>query len=282
MLSEKVVGSVMNVLINEYLNPFDESVDPNYLFNLSSGEPVPNDLATNILNIHNEGLMLADDFINKRINSNEVSFHHAISRNKTFTFSKTKQKVVIKKKNVKIVEVNRNFLATLLCYNMETGKAINFANALKYPLSPVPLSIGNADGTKRKTNKTTLQKIILKHSSNNVVPENFRENTIYIVDLMATIRTMKENPETFEGLAWQMIKLLPSGYKSVDIVADTYQENSIKSIERKDRGDASEILVKSAKPKIPRDFANFLSNNDNKTKMTELIFETITKKHQSF
>ena len=54
------------------------------------------------------------------------------------------------KSNVKIVEVNRNFLATLLCYNMETGKAINFANALKYPLSPVPLSIGNADGTERK------------------------------------------------------------------------------------------------------------------------------------
>ena len=137
----------MNVLINEYLNPFDESVDPNYLFNLSSGEPVPNDLATNILNIHNEGLMLADDFINKRITSNEVPFHHAISRNKTFTFSKTKQKVVIKNKNnVKILEVNRNVLATLLCYNMKTGEAINFASALKYPLSPVPLSIGNTDG----------------------------------------------------------------------------------------------------------------------------------------
>ena len=176
--------------------------------------PVPKYLVTNILDIHKEVLMLADDFINKRINSNEVSFHHAISRNKTFTFSKTKQKVVIKNKsNVKIVEVNRNFLATLLCYNMETGKAINFANALKYPLSPVPSSIGNTDGTKRKTNKSTLQKIILKHSSNNVVPEIVRENTAYIVDLMATIRTMKEIPETFEGLAWQLIKLFLSGYR---------------------------------------------------------------------
>ena len=113
------------------------------------------------MNIHDEGLKLTDDFINKLINSNEVSFHHEISRNKTFTFSETKQKVVIKNKNnVKIVEVNRNFLATLLCYNMKTGKAINFANALKYSLSPVPLSIGNADGIKRKTNKSTLQKII--------------------------------------------------------------------------------------------------------------------------
>ena len=56
-------------------------------------------------------------------------------------------------------------------YNIETGKAINFANALKYPMSPVPLSIGNADGTKRKNNMSTLLKIILKHSSNNVVSE---------------------------------------------------------------------------------------------------------------
>ena len=54
ILSENLVGSAMNVLINECLNPFDESVDPNYLFNLSSREPVPNDLATNIWNIHNE------------------------------------------------------------------------------------------------------------------------------------------------------------------------------------------------------------------------------------
>ena len=71
---------------------------------------------------------------------------------------------------------------------------------------------------------------------------------------------------------------MPSGYKRVDKVADTYQENSIKSMERKDRGDASKILVKSAKVKSPRDFSSFLSNNDNKTKRIELIFETTIKK----
>ena len=97
ILTENLVGSTINVLINKYLNHFDESMDPNYLFNLSSGELVPNDLANNILNIHNERTMLADDFINKRINSNGVSFHHAISVNKTFSFSKAKQKSCYKK-----------------------------------------------------------------------------------------------------------------------------------------------------------------------------------------
>ena len=93
---------------------------------------------------------------------------------------------------------------------METAKAIIFVNARKYPLSPIPLSIRNADGTKRRTNKSTLQKIILKYSSNNVVLEIVRDcSEIFQI------------PETYEGLAWQLIKLLPSGYKRIDTVAHT-------------------------------------------------------------
>ena len=49
---------------------------------------------------------------------------------------------------------------------------------------------------------------------------------------MATFRTMKEIPETFECLVWQLIKLLSSDYKCVDIAAETYQKNSIKSKEK--------------------------------------------------
>ena len=83
---------------------------------------------------------------------------------------------------------------------MKTGKLINFGDPRKYPLSPVPISIANANGSK-KINKSTLHKIILKNNSNNVVPDIFRESTAYIVHFMATNRTMKEVPETFEGLA---------------------------------------------------------------------------------
>ena len=60
------------------------------------------------------------------------------------------------------------------------------------------------------------------------------------------------------------------------LIRKFYQVN-----EKKGRGYASKILVKSAKSKIPRDFASFLSNNDNK-KIIELIFETITKEKLKF
>ena len=165
---------------------------------------------------------------------------------------------------------------------MGNGQAINFANALKYPFSPVALSKGNADATKRKTNKSTLRKMILKHNSSDVVAEIIRENTAYTADIIASVRTMKEIQETFECLAWQLIKLLTSDYKCVDIAADTYQENSIKSMERKDQRYASKILAKSAKSKISRDFDSFLSSNDNKAKVIELIFETIIKEKLKF
>ena len=84
---------------------------------------------------------------------------------------------------------------------------------------------------------------------------------------------MKEIPETFEGLTWQLIKLLPSDYKHVDIVADTYQEHSIKTMKRKRH------LLNQQSQKF---HGTFLSNNDNKTKMIDLIFERIIKEKLKF
>ena len=53
---------------------------------------------------------------------------------------------------------------------------------------------------------------------------------------MAGIQQLTEIPETYEDLAWKFIKTLPVGYSRVDIAADTYQENSIKTAERNKRG----------------------------------------------
>ena len=80
---------------------------------------------------------------------------------------------------------------------------------------------------------------------------------------------------TFEGLAQKFVKSIPSASIRVDIVADTYRETSIESIEGKNRGESSKVLIKSLKSKVPRDFPNFLLNGDNKTTMMELIAEYI-------
>ena len=151
------------------------------------------------------------------------------------TFSATKKTVTIHK-NKQTNAVNRDILETSLSFSIKYGKVVDFDKALRYPLSSIPLSMCNGDGTKRKTNKSQLAKIILDNRSTATPSQNPIEKTVYIVDMMALLRTMTEIADTFEKLAWQTIKLIPTGHKRVDIVADSYKEISIKSSERELEG----------------------------------------------
>ena len=74
-------------------------------------------------------------------------------------------------------------------------------------------------------------------------PEIVKQDTGYIVDLMAAIRTISKVPGTFEELGFNFITSLRCGYKRVDIVAGTYQINSIKSSERSKRDESEKIFV---------------------------------------
>ena len=128
------------------------------------------------------------------------------------------------------------------------------------------------------TNKSDLMKAVLQTASTESQPEVTIDKTVFIVDLMALIRTIREIPDTFEDLTFKIIKSIPAGYKRVGIVSDSYLINSIKTSERKKRGVSSRIQIKSAKSKIPRDFSKFLSNSENKIRMVELLFEVIEEK----
>ena len=95
---------------------------------------------------------------------------------------------------------------------------------------------------------------------------------------MALVRTITQVPGTFEDLAMTLNSFPPKGFKRIDLVADSYLQNSIKDAERANRGQSSRIILKSALSKIPREFSKFLSNRENKTRMIELIFETLQRK----
>ena len=58
---------------------------------------------------------------------------------------------------------------------------------------------------------------------------------------MAGIRQLTRIPETYEALTWKYLESIPVGYDRVDIVADTYKDDSIKSAERIKRGFLREI-----------------------------------------
>ena len=66
------------------------------------------------------------------------------------------------------------------------------------------------------------------------------------------------------------------------MVTDCYFENSIRAAEKAQRDSATKIIKKSPKSKVPRDFSNFLSNEENKTRMNEVLFQGINEKKNAF
>ena len=69
--------------------------------------------------------------------------------------------------------------------------------------------------------------------------------------------------------------MIPKGYERIDIVADTYYEQSLKNPERLKRSTSSRVMVQSALSKMPRNFKDFLKNGENKSRLIELIQDVL-------
>ena len=159
-------------------------------------------------------------------------------------------------------EVNRDVLG-------KSGQIIDFKEALKYPLSPIPLSLSFPDGTKRSTAKSSLMKVI--NYTQLVEDDAYVNIGAYIIDLMATIRVVGSF-STVEELISRVLSTISRDCGRVDLVADSYREISWKNTTRAARGEGSSTILKLAKMKI-RDTNVFLHENKNKSQLIEIFFK---------
>ena len=113
MKSENFVEKVTKVMTIEYLNPFDVKLDPENLYNLSSGVPVEASLAEEILSVKQLGEKCYKDFVDNRIRKTTLKIHDPITRNKTKLFKSAGKNVVLHHENKdQVVEVNRDILGS--------------------------------------------------------------------------------------------------------------------------------------------------------------------------
>ena len=76
-----------------------------------------------------------------------------------------------------------------------------------------------------------------------------------------------------------MVSCISKRYGRIDFVADCYFKSSIKASERLKRGISTKVILKSSKSKTPLNFSSsFLLCGENKTRLTELIIETMEDK----
>ena len=278
MKSENFVEKITKVMTMEYLNPFDVKLDPENLYNLSSGAPVEASLAEEILSVK----QLGEDFVDKRVRKTTLKIHDPISRNETKLFKSAEKNVVLHhmyKNKEQVVEVNWDILGKLLAHSAKTQKAIDFKKALTYPLRPILLCFAHLDGTRRTTAKSKLMDEILTYCDEPVDPSSFQvpkdRFAASLVDLMALVGTLSGVCGTYKSLSYKLFSMIPKGYERIDIVADTYREQSLKNPERLKRGTSSRVRVQSALSKMPRNFEDFLKNGENKNGLIELIQDVL-------
>ena len=154
--SEKKVQKLLRVLTSEYINPFDPNLDKDKLYNLSSGTPVGSELAREILDVLPNGKTTHQRFVEDRLESTDIKFHDPIKRQKLFLFSNGGKKMEIKANN------GKSKLGKLLSTSAKHERIIDFEKALEYPLTAVPLSLANADRSRRMTQKSALMAVFVK------------------------------------------------------------------------------------------------------------------------
>ena len=110
--------------------------------------------------------------------------------------------------------------------------------------------------SRRKTTKSQLNKIFIANYDFTKPPSDKGSVKCYI-DIIAAIRCIATVPETYEDLAWSLIKIVTKSYPRVDIVADTCHNSSLKNQERNRRGISEKVMISSSKSKMPRDFTIF-------------------------
>ena len=72
---EKIVAETVRILEEEYLNPFGATLEESCLYNLSSGEALPADIADGITKCYSKRLELMQAFIGRLLENGEQKFH---------------------------------------------------------------------------------------------------------------------------------------------------------------------------------------------------------------
>ena len=158
----------------------------------------------------------------------------------------------------KSIEVNQEIIGTLFALSAKHDKLINFETILQYFLCPVPLSLAHPHGTRRKTTKSALMKVVKKYKTKTEEDKSPpKQNALFLVDLTALIRTVSPVSVTYAELVKTLVSHLPKGYRRVDIIADTYRENSLKNNERDSRGVSNKVIIRSTWSRIPDPLLNF-------------------------
>ena len=266
--SEKHVIKTVEAFKN-FINPF-EVENFNLLYCISSGAPVSCEIEEDIFKADKLGKEAVDIFIKERFLKKDKHFNDPIKRQKLKTFASIAKSTTIKCKDrkTKQIKAERNILGQIAVLSIEHN--LDIEKIMSHPLSPIPWALSTVDGTPAKTNKAKLlQALEIEDSINKIY--NF-DGVNYIIDGNALLHAQVLLPKTFGELAEKIIDQFPR-VSRIDFITDSYQKSSIKNFERKNRGSNKPFLLKGRLTKVPRNWGDFMTNEDNKIQLIQFLLK---------
>lgn len=216
------------------INPFSDDINPRELFNLSTGKAASSETSAFLLNVTSIGAKQRDNFIQECVNDSN-RFNRPIKRNsvKTFAVENVKHKTSSLKK-IDDAGVERNVLGHVLCYVMQNR--IDLLSVLSYPLTTLPHSLANLDGTMiSNSQKGELASLLMPKIDgigNRALHANDFE--VEIVDGFYYLNTLKDSPVKYGQFANFLLKrLCDSRAFEIHLMFDKYEVSSIRDVDIK-------------------------------------------------
>ena len=115
-----------------------------------------------------------------------------------------------------------------LIKSQQLDHPIDFTELMSFSLTPVPHSLGTADGFFNKTNKATILHYLLQDDVDEVT---YLKDALYIQDGNALFQALTSLPPTFREICLRLLDRMVAK-KNFVFSTDSYHTDSIKSQER--------------------------------------------------
>lgn len=276
---EEAIQSVMETFTG-FFNPFTGESGHD-IFSISSGKVAPENVRSDLTTAFNRGEDCFQSFVQRRLLDKEVDVFEKLSLPSCKTFSDIDKKSLSRSsQSTASVKEHRDILARMLMIAQEKG--LNLKDTLKYPLSSMPNTLANFDGSMVKTTKAALLHELEKltqvdTSSSDLV---ISHDSVVIIDAMVLIQQQRHIPETFGDFATSILKqILSFGKrymaKRIDFVTDRYKDASIKCCERERRAGcgSTNIRINGTDQKMPKQMKKYLACGSNKERLLTFIVE---------
>lgn len=286
---EKHTEKILHHIRHNMTDPFDVSLHPDVLLNISSGRYATEEVQTSILKALHVGEKAMERFIKASLATDgDRSFYTPITRSGVLTFGEMKQKLKIMRKGKPVtVGIPPEILLRRALTMAKNREEVSLEMVMSRPMSAVPPALFHEDGTMRKTQKADLLHTLERNATSTPASDGLdtfeEEATVYIRDAMAELQMLRGNDyRTFGDLAAAYLEKMVVSFQKAHTVVEVFDRydnpDSVKAEERARRqtGQATGTYhINDSRPVPP--WHRFMMSADNKAALTVFLCEYICK-----